>query len=394
MFNILDAEAFKSKNLYNATLFAVRQYFFENGRYLPYARLQKQFQDNEQTDYKSLPTKVAQWTMKMVDQNFRSFFNLNSIYKMDMSSFKTRPRIPNYLNPKYGRFLLVYTNQAISKKLCEHDSIIKLCGIDVYVKTQVKYDDIKQVRVVPRNDMYIIEVVYDKPEPPMITDNGRYCAIDLGVSNFATVTSNVEGLKPYIISGRELKSYNRYWNKTVGTCKSILNKRNSGQHTSKRIHKITQKRNNKVKDFMHKASRLIVNQLVSDKISTLIVGKNRGWKQDINIGGVNNQNFMNIPYWMFISYLTYKCKMVGITVELVDESYTSKCSFLDSENVCRHDKYLGTRKHRGLFISKNGMRINADVNGSYNILLKGKPKAFDANGVVGALIHPTVIKTV
>lgn len=394
MFSILDAEAFKSKNLYNATLYAVRQHFFENGKYLPYARLQKLFQDEGQSDYKSLPTKVAQWTMRMVDQNFRSFFKANARYKTDRSGFKARPRIPNYLDSENGRFMLVYTNQAISKRLCERDSIIKLSGIDICFRTRIAYRDIKQVRVVPRTDMYVIEVVYEKQEQQILSDNGRYCAIDLGVSNFATVTSNVKGFRPYVISGKKIKSYNRYWNKTIGACKSILEKRNSGKYTSRKIRRITQKRNNKVKDFMHKASRLVVNQLVSDNISTLIVGRNTGWKQDTNIGDVNNQNFVEIPYNMFVSYLKYKCSMAGITVELVDESYTSKCSFLDSEDICHHDRYLGKRKHRGLFVSNNGVTVNADVNGSYNILRKGKPKAFDADGVVGALVHPTVIRTV
>ena len=228
---------------------------------------------------------------------------------------------------------------------------------------------------------------------PLSEDTGRYCAIDLGVSNFATVTSNIRGFRPYVISGRELKSYNRYYNKEVAKRKSVLSARNGGQKTSRRIRRLTRKRDDKVRDFMHKASRLVANQLASDGVSAVYVGHNPGWKQDANIGKVNNQNFVQIPYDRFIRYLEYKCAMVGIEVRMVEESYTSKCSFVDGEEICKHEKYVGRRVHRGLFRTAGGRLVNADVNGSYNILRKGKPEAFDADGVAGAVVHLEVIKT-
>lgn len=156
------------------------------------------------------------------------------------------------------------------------------------------------------------------------------------------------------------------------------------------MRKLTLKRNNKVKDYLHKASKAVVNHLASNRINTLIVGKNDGWKQDTNLGRRNNQNFVQIPFNVFISMLSYKCKLKGISLILQEESYTSKCSFFDGEEICKHDVYMGRRIHRGLFKTANGECVNADVNGSLNILRKCKPTAF-ANGVQGVVVRPRVI---
>ena len=156
------------------------------------------------------------------------------------------------------------------------------------------------------------------------------------------------------------------------------------------MRKLTLKRNNKVKDYLHKSSKAVVNHLASNRINTLIVGKNDGWKQDTNLGRRNNQNFVQIPFNVFISMLSYKCKLKGIILILQEESYTSKCSFLDGEEICKHNVYMGRRIHRGLFKTANGECVNADVNGSLNILRKCKPTAF-ANGVQGVVVRPRVI---
>lgn len=132
-----------------------------------------------------------------------------------------------------------------------------------------------------------------------------------------------------------------------------------------------------------------MNQLVSKNVSTLVVGKNKNWKQDINIGKKNNQNFVNIPHARFIEMIKYKCELKGISVILTEESYTSKCSFVDSEKICKHSEYLGKREKRGLFVSNKGKRINADLNGSLNILKKVIPNCF-ANGIEGLVVSPSV----
>ena len=177
--------------------------------------------------------------------------------------------------------------------------------------------------------------------------------------------SNV--LKPILINGKPLKSINQYYNKKLANLKSKL--RNE-KKTSKRIKSLTNKRNNKVNDYLHKTSRLITNYLVSNNINTLVVGKNKEWKQDVNIGKKNNQNFVQIPHSRLIDMLLYKCKLRGINVIITEESYTSKCSFLDDEGIKKHKVYKGNRIKRGLFKSSEGVLINADVNGSLNILKK------------------------
>lgn len=388
-YNILDETAYKAKNLYNATLYAVRQHFFNTNEYLSYAKIQREFQNAKQFDYYELPCKVSQWVMKMVDHNFKSFFKANKEYKNNPSKFNGKPKLPKYLDKTQGRYLITYTNQAISKKLLETRGLIKLSGIEVYIPTKLKYTQINQVRVVKRTDSYIIEIIYNYDNVDLKRDNNRYASIDLGIDNLATVTTNTE-VKPFAVNGKKLKSYNHYYNKKLSEYKSILKVRNN-KETSNRIRIITNKRNNKVNDYLHKSSRYIVNQLVSNNINTLIIGYNKEWKQDTNIGKVNNQNFVQIPHGRFVEMLCYKCEMCGINVMLQEESYTSKCSFLDNESIEKHDKYVGRRIKRGLFKSANGKLINSDVNGSYNIMRKCKPNAF-ANGIKGVVVHPSIIK--
>lgn len=222
-----------------------------------------------------------------------------------------------------------------------------------------------EVRVLPRNNHHIVEVVYKVIEKELKPDNGRYASIDLGLNNLATVSSNV--VKPFIINGRPLKSINQYYNKEVARLQSLLK---DNKRTSKRIYNITLKRNNKVKDYLHKSSKTIMNFLVSNNISTLVIGYNEEWKQNINLGRRNNQSFVNVPFYTFIKQLEYKCKLEGINVITTEESYTSKCSFLDSEPLRKHNVYKGKRIKRGLFKSAKGKFINVDLNGSLNILRK------------------------
>lgn len=391
-FTAIDDMAYKSKNLYNATLYAVRQHFFNTDSYLSYATLQKIFQTDNQYDYRNLPSKVAQWTMKMVDQNFKSFFKANEKFKSNPSKFTGKPKIPKYLDKTKGRYLLTFTNQAISKRDLDKCGLLNLSGLNVAIPTKLTYKDICQVRVVKKVNSYVIEVVYDKSEEQLKSDNERYASIDLGVNNLATVTSNIEGFIPFIISGKKIKSINHKYNKDIAQAKSILETRNKCK-SSNRTRKLTHKRNERINDYLHKSSRMIVNHLIASDINTLVIGNNKGWKQDINIGAVNNQNFVQMPHSRFISMLQYKCQLAGINVEIIEESYTSKCSFLDNEEICKHDVYLGRRIHRGLFRSSTGRLINADVNGSYNILVKCKPNAF-GNGVQGVVVHPLVIKII
>lgn len=352
-FKKLDELCFLSKNLYNASLYSVRQYYFENKKFLSYVDNTTNFAKQDNVDFRALPSKVSQQTMKMVEQNFKSFFGS---LKNNVKSAK----IPKYLD-KNGRFQVIYTVQAISKKWLAK-GFIKLSGTDIFIKTNQK--DVKQVRLIPKGNHIIIEVLYEKKEKDKKVDNLKYCSIDLGVNNLATIGSNV--IKPIIINGKPVKSINQYYNKKISKLKSELNE----EKTSNRIKSLTLKRNNKIKDYLHKSSHIIVNHLVSNNINTLVIGKNKGWKQDIKIGKINNQKFVQIPHTFFIEMLKYKAELEGINILIQEESYTSKCSFLDNETIRKHEQYKGKRIKRGLFRTKENKLINADLNGALNILKK------------------------
>lgn len=379
-----DELCYKSKNLYNQGLYNVRQHYFNTNEYLSYnnhyhiAKYQK--------SYMALPAKVSNQTLKMVDNNFKTFFALLKLKQK--GSYTEKVNIPNYLD-KDSRYVIKYEKQALGSKEFKKANQIKLSKTNIVFNTKVSdWDSIKEVRIVPKGNHYVIEVVYQKKVKDKVINN-NIASIDLGLNNLCTVTFN-NGDKPLVINGKPLKSINQYYNKERSRLQSELELK---QHvkTSKRITNLNNKRNNKVTDYLHNASRLLVNQLVSKQISTLIIGNNKGWKQDINIGKRNNQNFVSVPHSKLIELITYKCELEGISVIIQEESYTSKCSFLDNEPIQKHDEYKGSRIKRGLFKSYEGTLINADVNGSYNIMRKAIPNAF-ANGIEGVAVHPVKLK--
>ena len=361
LFKELDNVCFLSKNLYNKALYLVRQHYFNTKEYLNFYKMCNLLTYSKDVDYYALNTKVSKGTLLLLDRNFKSFFVLIKAKKN--KDYNKSVNIPRYLD-KQGRYIAVFNKHTVSKVYLRK-GLIKLANISNVIKTNVKLEDLKEVRLLPRGNHYILEVVYTKEEKPLVEDNGRYAAIDLGLNNLATVCSNVE--KPFIINGRPLKSINQRWNKHKANLQSRLT---NNKRSSKQLVLITNKRNNRVKDYLHKSSRKIVNFLVSKNISTLVIGYNEEWKQNISIGKVNNQSFTSIPFYTFVQQLEYKCKLEGINIILTEESYTSKCSFLDNEPLGKKDSYLGKRVKRGLFRSAKNKTINADLNGSLNILKK------------------------
>lgn len=393
LYPFLDDLCFKAKNLYNATVYRIRQEYFTNKKYLGYYILQGEFQNLSNPDYRALPAHAAQQVMRLVDQNFKAFFAAKKAYYNNSSGFTGRPKLPKYLD-KDGRFVVNCAfGNGISKKVLKKEEKIRIIGTNVdLVKTKQNLENIKQVRIVPKGNWICIEVIYEIPDVTPLKDNRRYAAIDLGVNNLMTVTTNIKKEQPIVYSGRSVKSWNRYYNKEVAKSKSKLKK---GQYTSNKIKKLGQKREFKISDYFHKTSRDLANYLVSRNISTLIIGNNQGWKQNTSLGKNNNQNFVQIPFYKLIQKLEYKCKLVGISVQVISEEYTSKCSFLDLEKLKKHGKYRGIRLKRGLFKTWKRRIINADVNGSFNILRKCKPNAFDDfivndNGIEGVVVHPLV----
>lgn len=354
LYKELDMLCFLSKNLYNSALYTVRQFYFENKKYINWININNQFIKDKQTDYYALPCKVSQQTLKMVDQNMKSFFNA-------LKAKNSKPRLPKYLDKTKGRFVVTYTNQAISKTELKKGYIV-LSKTNIRIKTKIH--DVQQVRIVPQNNVIVIEVLYKADCKSNISDIRKYCGVDFGLDNL--MSCGFSDVRPMLINGKPLKSINWYYNKKKAELQSLL----KNKYTSNRITNLTIKRNNKVNDYLHKSSRLFINYLVSNDITDVVIGYNKEWKQGINIGRVNNQNFVNIPYYKLLNMLTYKCELLGITVHISEESYTSKCSFLDNEEICKHDEYKGKRIKRGLYKSSDGRLINADVNGALNILKK------------------------
>ena len=383
-YNEIDQLAFLSKNLYNMSLYNIRQYFFDTKKFFNLTKNYDLIKNQQRIDYEALPRKVSNKVVLQVNQDFNSFFKGLIEYKKNPNKFKGKPEIPHYKDKIDGRNVVKYEKGAISKKQLDK-GFFNPSGTDIYIPTKITHKEIKEARLVQKINSYVIEIIYEKDDKELKRDNGLYSGGDIGVNNLITLTFN-NGDNPLIINGKPLKSINQYYNKTLASLKSELETKNKSK-TSKRIKRLTQKRNNKIDDYMHKASRMVVNQLVFKNITKMVIGKNKNWKQDINIGKKNNQNFVSIPFARFINLIKYKALFEGIEVITNDEAYTSKCSFFDEESIKKHNDYLGKRIERGLFKTSKGLLINADVNGSYNILKKAVPNAF-VNGIEGLAVNP------
>ena len=378
-FSALDCAAFASKNLYNAANYIVRQSFIHERKYLGYAEVFHRIKHHEA--YKALPRKVSNDILRLLDKNWKAFFKALKAYNEDPSKFLGRPRLPKY-KEKDGRNVLIYDIQALSKTGLRKGLIIPS---QLNITIQTKQTNVKQARIVPRNSVDVGEVVYECAEAQAEVDPKLVAGIDIGLNNLAAVTSNKSGFVPRVVNGRPIKSINQWYNKERGKLQAILSREK--RSTSHKLDQLTNRRTRRIDHYLHTASKRIISLLVQEGIGTLIIGKNPEWKQEINIGKRNNQNFVQVPHARFIQMLTYKAQLVGIQVILTEESHTSKCSFLDSEEIGHHDYYVGRRIKRGMFRSQFGTLINADVNGSYNIIRKVASDAFE-RGCRGCAVHP------
>lgn len=390
-FVVIDAAAFTSKNLYNAALYEMRQAFIFQSKRLSFRHMNKLMQRHEA--YKALPAKVSQQVLKQLDEAWKSYFAACEAYQEDPSKFTGHPKLPKYQHKTAGRNLLMYTLQALkggqSKKGVQ--GFIKPSGLPITINTQQQA--INQVRIIPRSGYYVVEVVYSK-EPVQAHVDPSFCvAIDLGVTNLAAITSNRVGFVPRLVNGRKLKSINQWYNKRMKELKLCLPK-DERDCVTKQMERIITHRNRQVNHYLHAASRTIIDFLVEQGVGTIIVGKNPLWKQEVGMGRRNNQTFVQIPHAHFIDMLTYKASLVGIQVEVQEESYTSKASFLDLDPIPTYKpddetKYAfsGRRVKRGLYRASDKRFLNADINGAYNILRKSRPDAF-AKGVAAYVVQP------
>ncbi|HEY4036695.1 MAG TPA: transposase [Ktedonobacteraceae bacterium] len=375
----IDKAAFASKNLYNAALYEIRQHFIFAGKYLNYKQMDKIMQKH--AAYRMLPSKVSQQVLKLLDKNWISFFEALRAYEEDPSKCLGRPKIPGYKDKKEGRNILVYTIQALSKPAMKR-GIIKPSGLPIEIKTKQKKVD--QVRIVPRNGHYVVEVVYEREEVQEKVNPALVAAIDIGVNNLVALTSNKVGFAPRLVNGRQIKSVNQFYNKQRERFQKKMSK---NHHTSRELENITNKRTRRIETFLHTTSRRIVDLLIAEGIGTLIIGKNPFWKQDPTMRKKDKQHFVQLPHARFIDMLCYKAKLVGIQVIITEESYTSKASFLDLDPIPTYGQiesepvFSGKRVKRGMHKASDKRRINADVNGSYNIMRKALPNVFRDNGI-------------
>ena len=386
-FKLIDEACFASKNLYNFTLYYIRQLFFAGKKVPSYAKIAKKLKNTE--PFKALPAKVAQWVVRQVCNDWWNFWKAHRAYKKNPAKFTGKPALPHYKDKTTGRNLLVYTTQALSKPALQ-EGVIQPSMLAVVFQTQQKH--IQQVRFIPKRTHIVMEVVYEtKPVKAKGLKANKIAAIDLGVDTLAAVTSNVRDLDPLLINGRPLKAINAYYNKRKATLQSQLAK---GQYHSHRLDRLTDKRNRRVKAYLHWASRRVIDWCVANHLGVLVIGLNRQWKQNVEMGKESNQKFVSIPHSTFVDLLKYKAELVGVKVIVREESYSSKCSFLDLEPVRKHKTYLGRRVKRGEFVSAHGTHINADVNGSLNIMRKAIPTAFGKRGIKGIVVCPVRVSPV
>lgn len=384
-YKLLDDFCFKSKNLYNFANYQIRQEFCNNNKHISYNQIDKLLKQKEMNfDYANMPmAQTAQQCLKLLDKNWKSFFKSIKDYVKNKNKYNGRPKLPGYL-PKNGRNVLILTNQ--NCKLKDNKIQFPKCFNGFNIETKV--NNLQQVRILSKNKQIIIEIVYQSEIPEIRQDNKNYFSIDIGLDNFAAITNNF-GEKPIVINGKGLKSINQYYNKQVSYYREIAKRMNKLDYT-KRMNTLTIKRNDKVEDFIHKASKFTINCALESNVSIIVIGNNKNWKQESKMSKKVNQKFVGIPHQKFINKLIYKAENAGIQVILTEESYTSGTSFLDNELPIKANYNKNRRKFRGLFISNNNIAINADVNGSYQIMKKVFPKAY-IDGIEGVGLHPVKV---
>ena len=359
--------------------------------YVSYNFLDALFKQIEQPDYKSLPVQNSQGVMRNVFDNWKSFFASLKDYNKNPSKYLGRPKIPNYI--KNTVRLATFSNQ---------DCVIKDNKFLKFPKTKEKLnigklgytkEKLKSVRVIPRHSQFVVEIIFEENTVELISETpNRVMTIDLGIDNLATITTNT-GKAPVLLKGKNIKSVNQYYNKMRAYYYGILRqgkKTNEGSYASKRLIDLDALRHRKLKDLFHKASFFVMSITDLEEIDTIIIGQNKGWKQNINMSKKNNQNFIGIPFNLFINMVKYKAETIGINVIVTEESYTSKASFLDEDDIPvygeeKTPKFSGRRVSRGIYRTKENKIINADVNGSANIMRKCLHKK-------GILLHNEDVK--
>lgn len=348
----------KSGLLYNYVLYNVRQGIF-SGEYLKEYDLSTKLGRESQFDFRQLPCSVSQQVVGQVFKSIKSWMKSKKDFEKNPSKYNNhRPHLPSYKKGKKQNMIVFTTSSCRIKG--EYIYFIK--NIVQPIKTKIGDNKLCQVRIIPQSTCYVVEEIYEKKEQDFNLNKDNALSIDLGLNNLCSCINNVEK-QSFIVNGRIMKSFNQWYNKKKAKLMSFV----GDKGTSKRLRQLNNYRNFWIEDHIHKISRYIVNYCVDNNIGSLVVGLNKGWKQEINLGKKANQKFVEIPFSKFVDKISYKCKLVGISFYLSEESYTSKVDHLVFEELEKHDVYLGKRKQRGLFQSSVNKLINADINGAIGI---------------------------
>ena len=379
-YNILRELCRVSKNLTNQAIYNVRQHYFQEKQYLKYES--NYYELKNSYNYKMLNSNVAQQTLKNVDEMFKSFFALIKLAKQGKYNFK-HIKLPKYL-PKNG-----YSNLIIGQIRIKNDNILTIPFSNTFkkkheIKIQIKIPKIlenkkiKEIQIIPKFNARFFEVqyIYEVQEENIKLNTNNALAIDLGVNNLCTCVTNTG--KSFIVDGRKLKSINQFFNKRNARLQSIKDKQDIKKQT-KRQYLISRKRKNRVDDYINKTCKYIINYCLSNDIGNLVIGYNQTFQNKTNLGKKNNQIFTQLPFGKIREKLEYLCKLHNINYILQEESYTSKASFFDNDDLPIYNAdnpqeytFSGKRIKRGLYQTKNNYLFNADCNGALNILRKSK----------------------
>lgn len=403
-FQMLASFCHLAKNLYNHANYLVRTSFAKDGKWLRYAELDKILKnDLAYPDYRSMPTaQSAQQVLRLLDKNWKSFFAAIKDWKTNKEKYLGRPKLPKY-KAKDGRMILVMTNQnckyvdgriQFPKAFKDFAVVPRFASLPTSegemenLGTRRIFSSFQQVRFVPNGTDIVMEIVYTIKPVAAKEDNGRDAGIDMGVDNLLTMAVNT-GKPPIIINGKIPKSVNQLYNKRLARLKSICQQM-TGHGSSHRIRQLTAKRNRRIDDYLHKASRLVVDECARQGINTIVIGKNKEWKLGSKLSERINQHFVQLPFARLIQMIEYKAKEKGMAVILTEESYTSGTSFLDGELPAKENYNKSRRIHRGLFRADDGRLVNADVNGAFQIMRKVFPNV-SADGIEGVVLRPVVV---
>ena len=366
-----------AKNLKNQAIYNVRQHYFNNKKYLSYNENYKMLKNSE--NYKKLNSNMAQQILKEVDESFKSFFALLKLAKN--GQYNGKIKLPNYLDKDgFTTLVIGFVRLKDDILVVPYSNSFKKTHQEVKIKLPpvLKGKNIKEIRIIPKqySRYFEIQYIYEVEEVRRELNKENALGIDLGIDNLCTCVTNSGS--SFIIDGRKLKSINQYYNKINAKLQSIKDKQKI-ERTTLRQKRITRKRNNRINDYLSKAARMIINYCLNNDIGRIVLGYNEDFQRNSNIGSINNQNFVNIPYGKLRDKLIYLCKLYGIEFKLQEESYTSKASFFDGDEIPIYDKenpqeyiFSGRRIKRGLYQTSTGKLINADCNGALNILRKSK----------------------